>query len=110
MGIHRAVHQRWSSILETWRSSALCAAEFCRREQISRRSFYKWRKRLAEEAPSSSEPAPDFVPMRFAARDSRRDCGIAVVVGAGLRLELSPGFDADELVRAVRVLGEAPAC
>jgi transposase len=110
MGIHRAVHQRWSSVLETWRSSGLCAAAFCRREQISRRSFYKWRKRLAEDAPSSSEPAADFVPMRFAARDSGRNCGIAVVVGAGLRLELSPGFDADELVRAVRALGGGSTC
>jgi hypothetical protein len=110
MGIHRAVHQRWSSILETWRGSGLSGAEFCRRERISRRSFYKWRKRLAEEASSSSEPAADFVPMRFADRDSGRECGIAVVVGAELRIELSPGFDAGELVRAVRALGEATAC
>ena len=110
MGIHRAVHQRWSSILDTWRSSGLCAAEFCRREQISRRSFYKWRKRLAEESPSPSRPSGGFVPVRFAAPDSGGGCGIAVVVGAGLRLELSPGFDAGELVRAVRALGGAVRC
>ena len=105
MGIHWAVHQRWSSILETWRLSGLCAAEFCRREKLSRRSFYKWRKRLAGVAPSPSAPGGDFVPVRFADPESGRDCGIAVVVGPALRLELSPGFDAGELLRAVRALG-----
>jgi len=30
MGIHRAVHQRWSSILETWRSKTRVGGDFLR--------------------------------------------------------------------------------
>ncbi len=114
MATHHAIRERWGTLVERWRASGLSAAEFCRREQISSRRFYKWRRKLASARVSSlpvlrHEPA-DFVPLSFAPATSGVGCGIAVVIDAGVRLELSCGFDQSELVRAVTVLRRAGTC
>ena len=114
MGTYSSIEERWSLLLAAWRESGLVAAEFCRRKQVSARRFYKWRKRLSSlpeaVAPSGEAELSDFVPVRFAEREASAGCGIAVVLGDGMRLELSSGFDTGELARAVRALRGTEAC
>lgn len=114
MGTYSSVQERWSLLLAAWRESGLPAAEFCRRKQVSARRFYKWRKRLSSlpevPAPVGEVESDGFVRVQFAERELSAGCGIAVVLGDGLRLELSAGFDAAELARAARVLREIGAC
>jgi hypothetical protein len=114
MGTYSSVQERWSLLLAAWRESGLPAAEFCRRKQVSARRFYKWRKRLSPlpEIPArvGEAKAEGFVRVQFAARAASVDCGIAVALGDGMRLELSSGFDAEELSRAVRALRGIGSC
>ena len=52
----RRSHARWQALIARAEQSGLGVAEFCRAEDISPASFYQWRKRLAPEAASSSDP------------------------------------------------------
>ena len=112
MGMYGKVRERWLPVVESWRSSGLGAAEFCRREGLPVRRFYQWRKRLSAVAAAEAGAcgSPGFVQVRFPEAEASGGCGIAVVVGPGVRLELSAGFDAGELARAVRALGGGRPC
>ncbi len=114
MGTYSSVEERWRLLVSAWRESGLPAAAFCRLRQVPVRRFYQWRKRLPSlpEAPPSAgdaEPA-GFARVRFPDADASPGCGIVVVLDDGLRLELSAGFDAGELARAVRALREGEPC
>ena len=76
----------WSRRLERHGVSGLSIAEFCEREGIAPASFYYWRRRLAGEAPTSSQASPLFVPLRL---DDRRGDGQAATP-RGVEIEL-PG-------------------
>ncbi|MDX9980242.1 MAG: IS66 family insertion sequence element accessory protein TnpB [Lentisphaeria bacterium] len=112
MGTYSSVGERWKLLVSAWRESGLSAAAFCRRQQVPAKRFYLWRKRLSslpEFSPATGGPEPaGFVRMRFAERSA--GCGIAVVLDGGVRLDLSPGFDAGELARAVRALRGVGTC
>lgn len=106
MGRYSVIRQEWTGLIEQWRVSGLSGVEFCRREQLDVMRFYRWRRRLLSR---SGDTAGDgFVPIRFSGEGGR--CGITVVIGQHLRLELSAGFDQQELLRAVRALGVSAPC
>jgi len=103
MAHHGRVYARWVKVIDEWRESGLSGAEFCRRHELRAKSFYKWRQRLEEEG--AAEGSSEFVPVSFS--DSRLcpGCGVRVVIGDRIHLELSSGFDAEVLRRAVQALG-----
>jgi len=43
----------WRDLVERQRRGGLSVAEFCRREDISANSFYRWRRIFADEAEAS---------------------------------------------------------
>jgi len=43
----------WIAAVELWRSSGLSMAEFCRREKLSDKRFWAWRKRVESQAADS---------------------------------------------------------
>lgn len=53
----RRTEAEWRTVLERFERSGLSVSAFCRRAKLSRSSFVKWRRRLAE----SSSPTPAFV-------------------------------------------------
>ena len=99
------LRREWIEIVERWAASGLNGAEFCRRNELSAQRFYAWRRRLREAGPDETG---GFVPLSF--RGAGGDCcGVHVVIGRSVRLELYPGFDQGELLRAVQTLtGLAP--
>lgn len=105
MGRYAAVRREWTQIVEQWEVSGLSGAEFCRRRELPAARFYTWRRRLGMAGRDKGEA---FVPLSFSGREER--CGICVLVGEDLRLELSTGFDGHELLRAVRALGAPSPC
>lgn len=40
----------WIAAVDLWRSSGLSMAEFCRREKLSDKTFWAWRKRVESQA------------------------------------------------------------
>ena len=93
------MRREWAEVVEQWSEPGLSGAEFCRRRELSVQRFYGWRGRLGRRASSGGGC---FVPLSFSGQGA--GCGIAVVVGERMRLELSAGFDQHELLRVIRVL------
>lgn len=105
MAYHSRACARWSKIIGEWRESGLSGAEFCRRHGHRAKCFYKWRQRL--EAEDGTERGTGFVAVSFSDSRPCRECGVRVVISGKVHLDLSPGFDADVLRRAVQTLGGA---
>ena len=56
---------KWRGIMDSWKSSNLSQAEYCRRENISYYKFIYWKKKLARESSPSGLTllkleSPDF--------------------------------------------------
>jgi len=107
MSRYAELRREWTEIVEHWSVSGLSGAEFCRRHQLSAARFYTWRRRLGMTA-GRGGAGSSFLPLSFT--DGPERCGIAVVLGEHLRLDLSVGFDQGELLRAVQALGASSPC
>ena len=121
----------WATLIEQWRQSGLSLPAFCQRHGLSRGTMQNWVYKpalgqAAEEArgqgrpavtprPESHplpEPSPSFLPIRIAgappAPPVPERTGIEVVLGAGRRIRIGAGFDAETLRRVVAVLEGRP--
>ena len=52
----RRTREEWRDLVDRQRGSGLSVSEFCRREETTENSFYRWRRAFAEEAESSFVP------------------------------------------------------
>ena len=71
MGSPVSRHKEWSALLAEQARSGLSVMEFCRQKNVTRESFYHWRKKLkpGESSPGESEfREPDVA--EFFDRDS----------------------------------------
>jgi hypothetical protein len=117
----------WAVFIDEWNASGLELPEFCRRRGLNRGTMQGWvykpaRKRAIEKArrdgqirraktsqDAPSVPAPAFLPVRFAevtapSPEPTDRAAIEVVVGAGRRIVVGPGFDPETLRRLVAAL------
>ena len=106
-----ATEALWRGRIAAQARSGLSALAYCAQQDFSPKSFYVWRRRLAENEPTRS--APLFVPIELPA---------AALHTGGLRIELPGGAalvlpaDASEerltsVLRAVlKAVEERPAC
>lgn len=113
----------WAALIDQWRQSGLSLPAFCQRHGLSRGSMQNWvykpeLKRAVEAArresqtPVDEPPAPAtvpaFLPVRVvqaaAVGEASDRSGVEVVIGAGRRVVIGPGFDAETLRRVVAVL------
>ena len=73
----RRTRDEWRELVDRQRESGLSVSEFCRREQTTENSFYRWRRRLTEEVETR------FVPLSITQRatvDIELPCGATVKV------------------------------
>src|SRR3954463_2906318 len=113
----------WAALIDLWRQSGLSLPAFCQRHGLSRGSMQNWvykpeLKRAVEAArresqtPDHDPPAPAavpaFLPVRVvqatAVGEASDRSGVEVVIGAGRRVVIGAGFDAETLRRVVAVL------
>lgn len=113
MGYSQEKIEYWRGILAQYASGNDAPVEFCRRNHLSTKSFYKWRIRLSAELPENKRSdisALLLVPaasLPTAPIDRGRDSGVSVESG-GLRICLSCGFDDATLRRVLEVAGVRP--
>lgn len=97
----------WRRMVRQCRSSGLSVRAFCEERRLSEPSFYAWRRTLAER-----DAAPvHFVPVQVTAEAPAAvmvDAAAAVelVLGAGRRVRVGPGFDGPTLTRLLALLEE----
>jgi hypothetical protein len=118
----------WAGFIDEWNASGLVLAEFCRRHGLNQGTMQGWvykpaLKRAIEKArrdgqvkeakPSQEDapsiPSPAFLPVRFAdvtapSPEPTDRAAIEVVVGAGRRIVVGPGFHPETLRRVVAAL------
>jgi transposase-like protein len=91
----------WREIVERHEEGELSGAAFCREHHVNLSRFYHWRRRLKQESPggflelTTDPPSP---------RPGLSTAWVLIHLNAGVRIELTPDFDATTLRRAVEVL------
>ena len=116
--------ERWADVVSAWRASGLSQREFCLRRGISDRALNNWlykspyRERVAQilaARPQRDLPVemPRFMPVSIVATTEdteakSRATPIEVVMPSGLRIAVTPGFDAETLRRVVATLEARP--
>lgn len=100
--------ERWRTIVVDWRRSELGVAAFCRSRRINKSGFHRWRNILdqldrSSTTPSSTAPAPAFVPVRVVP-----DPVIEVILPSGLQLRVPLSVDARQRACLVLALGTPP--
>jgi transposase-like protein len=88
-GVRSQKRSQWRERLRRFARSKLAVAEFCRREQVSRPSFYQWRRKLADSLPAGparrSTADANFVPVQVVPAT-----GLQVDFPNGVRLTVPP--------------------
>lgn len=99
MNRQRIGEQGWREVMARFRTSGQTASEFCKREGVSKTSFYAWRSRLGLSALSAPGPdksiesgvAPGFVDLGLLGNKSTANTGaleLCLELGAGVVLHL----------------------
>ena len=84
----------WRAVVARWRSSGVSKAAFCRENGLRLWQFYYWAPRMAE-LDGEGQGFARVAAARF---------GVCLRFGAGVRLEVEPGFDEATQRRLVEVL------
>lgn len=98
----------WRRQVRRWRRSGLSVRAFCAELGLSEPSFYAWRRTLAEREATAVQFVPLTVtPEARTATAAEGSAGaVELVLDAGRRLHIGPGFDGPTLVRLLALLEE----
>ena len=100
--------QLWRAVVRRWRASGLSVRAFCQQQGIAQPTFYAWRRTLAQR----DAETVNFVPVRVTADSQALTTAdswagaVELVLGAGRRLRVGPGFDGPTLTRLLALLEE----
>jgi hypothetical protein len=100
--------QWWRRQVRQWRGSGLSVRAFCAAQGLSEPSFYAWRRTLAQREATAAA----FVPLtvtpesKSATADDSSVAALELVLAAGRRLRIGPGFDGLTLARLLALLEE----
>jgi hypothetical protein len=113
----------WAELIDEWHASGLSLPAFCERNGLNFGTMSGWvykrtHKDALEEARREAGMGDDtlsadpFVPVRVLEAEPEWEgagrSGIEVVIGAGRRIAVGAGFDAETLLRVVAVLEGRP--
>ena len=91
----RATREEWAVRIARWERSGLTRAQFAARERLNARtlSFWKWKLRAAV----SARPAARAVSFVELVGTTPSGSPLELVLQAGYRISVAPGFDAATL-------------
>jgi hypothetical protein len=91
---------RWKKHVKDWRNSGMTQAAYCRRHNLSAKSFYYWRKKYSDFSP------PTLVPVKFAIHPKRLSNSLSLNIGSRYKIEIHRGFDSETLQQVLSVLNQ----
>jgi transposase len=96
----------WRRMLRRCRSSGLSVRAFCEEQGLSEPSFYAWRRTLTERDAAAIRFVPvQVTPPPQPITTAEGSAGaVELVLGAGRRLRIGPGFDGPTLTRLLALL------
>lgn len=103
MSTRIAIRERWRSILQQQRSSGLSVSAFCRRSGVQCSGYYKWRRKLGDQATFSEvklKAIPAMASRQTAMREARE---IELLVGRR-SVVVRAGFDRQTLIELLDIL------
>lgn len=93
--------------IKSWQQSGITQVEYCRRHQITSKKFEYWLRK------SRNECALQFVPVALQPEPPVRQTfsgfkpsGLAVNFGGSAQLEIGKNFDAETLIRFMRIVAD----
>jgi len=93
--------------IKSWQQSGITQVEYCRRHHITSKKFEYWLRK------SRNECALQFVPVSLQAEppvrqtfNSFESSGLAVNFGGSAQLEIGKNFDAETLIRFMRIVAD----
>jgi hypothetical protein len=99
--------QWWRRQVRQWRGSGLSVRAFCAARGLSEPSFYAWRRTLAQRDAAAVPLVPVTVtPEPTPASADEPAAALELVLDAGRRLRIGPGFDGPTLARLLAILEE----
>ena len=98
----------WGKQVRRWRGSGLSVRAFCAEQGLSEPSFYVWRRRLVQREATALQFVPVTVTPepRIATAADGLAGAVELILGAGRRLRIGPGFDGPTLARLLALLEE----
>ena len=97
--------QFWRQVLAQHRRSGLTVLQFCAERGLSGATFYGWQRELKKR----DGQATAFVPVQVVTDDACGNANVEIVLAAGRRLRVGPGFDPQTLAQVLDVL-EGRSC
>lgn len=106
----------WRAMVRQWRQSGLSVRAYCAEHGLSEPNFYAWRRTVAERDAAAEAAAVRFVPVQVTPEPRPAASAIAanlsgsvasaveLILGAGRRLRIGPGFDEPTLRRLLALL------
>jgi transposase-like protein len=107
----RSKEQFWRRMVRQWRRSGLSVRTFCEKHGLSEPSFYAWRRFLKEHdaaavrfVPVQVTPEAQSAPAADSSAADNSAGALELLLGAGRRLRVGPGFDGPTLQRLLTLL------
>lgn len=97
--------RRWNNHLKLWQSSGLTQAEYCRRNNISEKSFGYWLRKDRR----SNVPKLQLIPLQMTAEPVLNQTvesfsGLYFKLSNSTRLEITKGFDSETFARVISII------
>ena len=101
----------WRRALKEQRQSGLTQFEYCRRHDLSRSTFHRWRKRLKKHSTDIEEPGQlEFVSVEVQREPVELRAGFELIFCNGLRLKLPDRVQSRALVEVLTALEVTGSC
>jgi len=103
---HARVQKRkiWQEHLAAWQEASISQAEYCRRNEISPRSFSYWKKKQHQKRVNSTSFVPVPIAPIMAAGNKIGGNSLCLLLGDRYRIEVCDDFSPLTLQRLVHVL------
>ena len=117
----RRTHAQWRQLVEGFADSGgVTQAQYCQRHGISVSSFHRWRDHFRQAQVTEGARAPvrsqGAEPLRLVPVELLSEAlavgaapDLTLVFASGVRVQVSPGFDAATLARVVGLLQQGTA-
>jgi len=113
---HSQAFRYWKKTIERFECSGKSLADFCRDEQLSTNSAYKWHKRFKDLFKSNHPQIPGFIeiPTEFSVQNeymgNSSSQTLQVCLSGDIILKIPSGFSPETLRQVINILREDGSC